>query len=130
MNNRALFVSIIKVAMQKNKLHCTVPLTYVNFQVLSILLREGYLYAIHIDDTIKKPKIHVKFKYLHNKSVLKHIQLLSKPGKKIYISFKKLRHHLMSAKNRKLVLSTSNGVISSDQALNEKVGGELLLEYY
>lgn len=130
MNTRALLVSILKVAIQKHKLYCFVPLTELNKHLLLVLLREGYFNAIYIDEDNPQPLICVKFKYYHNKSVLRHIKLISKPGKKAYITYKQLKHRLSSYRNMKLLLSTSNGVMSSNQALNEKVGGEILFEYY
>lgn len=132
MNTKALLVSNIKIALQKNQLYCTIPYTTFNFQILNTLLKEGYLYAIHVIESPEKIKknIIVKFKYYHNKSVLKYIKLISRPGKKTYWSYKKLKYNLSSHKNKKILVSTSLGVISSDQALNEQIGGEIIFEYY
>lgn len=131
MNTRALLISIINVALKTNKLYCSVPLTTTNIEIVFILLQEGYLYSIVLDEDNKyNPRILLKLKYHHNKSVLKYIKLLSKPGKKHYITSKKLKALSSSHRHKKYILSTSKGIVSSEQALNEGIGGEALFEYY
>lgn len=55
-NTRASLVSNLKVALLNNKLSCTVPYTSTNLEVVTTLMKEGYLHAVNITDKITKKK--------------------------------------------------------------------------
>lgn len=134
-NPKASLVSNIKMALVSNKLTCTVPYTSINLEIVKKLLHEGYLHAISVNngytnDQSLKTTISLKFKRHHNNIVMRSIKLMSRPGKKEYWSYKHLKNYILARSNTKVLLSTDKGVISSDQALNERIGGEVLFEYY
>lgn len=60
--------------------------------------------------------------------VIRYIQRASKPGLRVYKSYKQLRPVLDGLGIS--ILSTSKGVLSDRQAKAQKVGGELLAEVY
>lgn len=120
-------ISSMNLAIKNNKLYCKVPYTLFNYRILDILLKEGYLYSI----TILKERdylISVKLKYYHNKNVLRYLKQLSKPGDKTYWSYKKLKLFSSYNNKQKLIISTNKGIMTSEQALNDHLGGEVLFE--
>jgi hypothetical protein len=56
----------------------------------------------------------------------KSLTLVSKPGKRIYISYKDLCNFNNGFKT--YLLRTSKGIITSQTALKKKIGGELLIK--
>ena len=116
------------MSVKNNRLNCIVSYNNFNLIVCNILLKEGYFHSISF---IKSSdlKMNIKLKYFKNKSVLKYLKQISKPGRRSYWSYKKLKHFMSSKSGTKLVISTNKGVLTSEQALNRKLGGEVLFEY-
>jgi ribosomal protein S8 len=79
---------------------------------------------------------------LNIKKIIHEILVISKPGRKVYLSVKELENHAFSTNSKSLnqrkkkiylniffdtwVLSTSKGILTRKEALKQKVGGELL----
>ena len=61
-----------------------------------------------------------------NKKVLRETKNISKSGKRTYVSVKNLWLLDSISKNGCFILSTSKGMMSSNRALKENIGGELL----
>jgi len=79
--------------------------------------------AISVD--IRKSK-RIELKYFEGAPVIREIQRVSKPGRRVYSSVKSLpqiRNGLGIA-----ILSTPKGVMSDDVARRENVGGEILCQ--
>lgn len=124
-------ISKLNLAIKNKQISTTVLLDRLTFNILDNLLKEGYLHSLGTYDLgTNQPKAKVKFKYHQDRCVLRSIVTISKPGKKKYWSYKKLKTFLYSKEGKKIILSTDKGVLNSTQALNEKVGGEALLEYF
>jgi len=84
-----------------------------------------YIDSYKVIDKDKKQSILVTLKYDENgNSVINEIKRLSKPGRRVY----KGANELKVFKNGygMIVVSTSKGVISNDEAHRQNVGGELL----
>ena len=59
--------------------------------------------------------------------MLHDIKCISKSGRKIYDSYKNLRSYLAVFKG--MLVSTSKGVLSYEECIANKIGGEVLLVY-
>jgi len=97
-------------------------------RVLSLLLKLGYIYSFIVLNS-KQVQIFLKYNEYSNPA-LRSIQRISKPGNRIFLSYKHLKNF---AKNSNLnnnyqiaVFSTSKGILTGFEALELKVGGELL----
>lgn len=87
--------------------------------VAELLVELGYLE----DVAVKDDKITVSIAYHRKKSILYDLKLVSKPGLRIY----KSADEIEATKGPFiLLLSTNKGVMSSEQALKERVGGEVI----
>jgi small subunit ribosomal protein S8 len=86
---------------------------------------KGYIDSYKIKEDGPKKSILVTLKYdEHDKSVINEIKRISKPGRRVYKGAKELK----SFKNGygMIVVSTSKGVISNEEAHKLNIGGELL----
>lgn len=77
----------------------------------------------------KDGKLSIKLEFFHKEPVLMDLKLVSKPGLRKYASVDDL-----ASRRRKnvsfLVVSTPKGILTSEKALKEKVGGEVIAEIW
>jgi small subunit ribosomal protein S8 len=91
------------------------------FAVAKTLEKEGYVSEVAEKDGM----LSMRLVYAKRVPVLMNIQLVSKPGLRIYIDADHLE------KRRKpsiLIVSTSKGVMSSKEAAKKRAGGEVIAE--
>src|SRR6185436_15423882 len=97
-----------------------------DFQVGQLAENEGkktFQTPANADEPKKILRVFLKFGP-EGERVIRHIQRASKPGLRIYRSYKKLKPVLDGLGIA--ILSTSRGVVSDRQARAQKLGGELL----
>ncbi len=93
--------------------------------VLVVFQNKGYIESFNVIEDGNKKFIKVVLKYDKNeKSVITEVKKISKPGRRVY----KGSDEIKKFKNGygTIVVSTSKGVLSNDDAHKEKVGGEVL----
>lgn len=71
-------------------------------------------------------KLHLELALEGKTPVVTDVKMLSKPGKRVYAGYADLRR--VSAGFGVLVVSTSRGVMSGEEARKKKLGGELICE--
>ncbi|PIS08719.1 30S ribosomal protein S8 [Candidatus Beckwithbacteria bacterium CG10_big_fil_rev_8_21_14_0_10_34_10] len=122
----------IKNASMVLKPEIKVPFSKEKEAVAKILLQEGYLENIEVkkDKDKKSPKkdLVLKIKYLRGKPVIQGIKRISKPGLRIYLSYKKFPRVLSGFGMG--IISTSKGVMTYRQARKKKLGGEIICQVW
>lgn len=99
--------------------------------VADVLKREGYVWDWSEVDVEGSPikTLRVELKYGPNgETVIQEIKRVSKPGRRVYSSAKKLRPVLNGMGIT--ILSTSSGVLSDREARQKNAGGEVICEVY
>ncbi|MDR0665645.1 MAG: 30S ribosomal protein S8 [Helicobacteraceae bacterium] len=93
--------------------------------ILGVLQAKGYIDSFKADESDVKRYIDVFLKYGDDgKSAIVEIKRVSKPGRRIYVSakdVKKFKHGFGT-----IIISTSKGVLSNDDAHAQNAGGEAL----
>ncbi|MDO5045651.1 30S ribosomal protein S8 [Campylobacter sp.] len=92
---------------------------------LSILTAKGYLESYNVVEEDKKKFINVVLKYdERGNSVINELKRVSKPGRRVY----KGKDDIKRFKNGygTIIVSTSKGVLSNEDAHKAGVGGEIL----
>ncbi len=93
--------------------------------IMVVFQDKGYIESFNVVEDGNKKFIKVVIKYDNSgKSVITEVKRLSKPGRRVY----KGRDELKRFKNGygTIVVSTSKGVLSNEEAHKAGVGGELL----
>ena len=92
--------------------------------IMQILQDKGYIESFHIVENGSKKSIQVNLKYENDKSVINEIKRVSKPGRRVY----KPSSEIKQFKNGygTIIITTSKGVLSNDEAHRQGVGGEVL----
>ena len=93
--------------------------------VLGIFQTKGYIESFNVVEEGNKKFINVVLKYdERGNGVINEVKRISKPGRRVY----KSKDEIKRFKNGygTIVVSTSKGVLSNDEAHKTGVGGELL----
>ena len=119
----------IRNAQRRNKTSVTTPASKLRGRVLDVLQEEGYIrgYA-KVDYEGGKSEYDIALKYFDGEPVIKNLQRVSKPGRRVYSSVRNLP---TIANGLGLsILSTPKGVMSDSKARAENVGGEILCSVF
>ncbi len=107
-----------------------IPASKVKKEITKILFDQGYIlsYKFEEDKVQGSIKIALKYDKASKEPVIKKLQRVSKPGLRKYASSVEMPRVLNGLGIA--IVSTSHGVMTSKQAKNENVGGEVLCYVY
>ncbi len=119
----------IRNAQLRRKGKVSTPNSKLRAHVLDVLAKEGYIRGystIEFEDG--KSELEIELKYFDGEPVIRTIERVSKPGRRVYSSVKNIPH---VANGLGLsILSTPRGVMADHQAREENVGGEVLCRVF
>ncbi len=93
--------------------------------VLKVFEEKGYIESFKVVEEGNKKFINVTLKYDENgDSVINELKRVSKPGRRVYKGYEDIKKFKNGFGT--LVVSTSKGVLSNDEANAQKVGGEVI----
>jgi small subunit ribosomal protein S8 len=95
--------------------------------VLKKLLDLKFIDGYSVEGEVKK-NILINLKYEEGKPAIEDVKIFSKPGMRLYISYKNLKPVLSGFGYS--VLSTSKGIMTDREAKKAKLGGELLFSFW
>lgn len=105
------------------------PASKLRANVLAVLKREGFIRDFQVTDHDGgKSELAIELKYYEGEGVIRTIQRVSKPGRRVYSKIgdlKPVRNGLGIA-----ILSTPSGVLSDHEARRQNVGGEVLCQVF
>jgi small subunit ribosomal protein S8 len=114
----------IRNAHLRSKNKVSVPSSKMRERVLEVLHKEGYIRGFAIVEKDGKSEIEVELKYFDGQPVIKEINRVSKPGRRVYASVDALPSVFNGLGIS--ILSTPKGVMSDQDARAQNVGGEVL----
>ena len=92
---------------------------------LSILAAKGYIESYNVVEEDKKKFINVVLKYdEHGRSVINELKRVSSPGRRVYKGKDEIKRFTNGYGT--IIVSTSKGVLSNEDAHKAGVGGEIL----
>jgi len=119
----------IRNAQMRGKTKISTPASRLRAHVLDVLESEGFIrgYA-RVDHDGGKSELEIELKYFEGDPVIREIQRVSKPGRRVYASVNDIP--VVYNGLGITILSTSKGVMSDSQARENNVGGEVLCEVF
>ena len=122
-------LSRIRNAQMRNKSKVSSPGSKLRESVLEVLKTEGYIrgYAT-VEHSSGRSELEIELKYFDGEPVIREIERVSKPGRRVYASVKNLPRV-----NNGLgisVLSTPKGIMADHDARDANVGGEILFTVF
>jgi small subunit ribosomal protein S8 len=115
----------IRNALMVNKETVEIPASNMKKAIAEIMLKEGYVSDVKVEDDGLAGKIVITLKYVgKKKSVINGLQRVSKPGLRNYAGVEKMPKVMDGLGIA--VISTNKGVMTDKQAKAANVGGEVL----
>jgi small subunit ribosomal protein S8 len=114
----------IRNAQMRNKSKVSSPNSKLRESLLEVLKNEGYIRGYAVVEKDGRSEIEIELKYFDGEPVIREIERVSKPGRRVYTSVKN-----MPRINNGLgvtIVSTPKGVMADHDARDANVGGEIL----
>jgi small subunit ribosomal protein S8 len=103
-----------------------VPYSKMKEQISNVLLKKKYIQGFEVKKNDKFKEIIVSLNQWTKEPL--NLKRISKPGQRIYLGTKDLTR--IRSGMGSIVVSTSKGIMSGDEARRLKIGGEILCEVY
>ena len=118
-------LSRIRNAQMRKKSKVSTPGSRLRANLLDVLKTEGYIRGYTtVEHKDGRSEFEIELKYFDGAPVIREIERISKPGRRVYVSVKTLPRV-----NNGLgisILSTPKGVMADHEARDANVGGEIL----
>ena len=115
----------IRNGLMAGKSVVTSPASKTRQRILDVLQREGYIRGYsRTEGEANKAELSIELKYMEGEPVIRTINRVSKPGRRVYSSVRDLPrvHNGLGIS----IVSTPKGVLSDAEARENNVGGEIL----
>ena len=122
-------ITRIRNAQQRSKSKVSTPGSRLRASVLEVLKTEGYIrgYA-SVEHASGRSELEIELKYFDGEPVIREIERVSKPGRRVYASVKALPRITNGLGIS--VLSTPKGIMADHDARDANVGGEILFTVF
>ncbi len=103
----------------------TIPSSNIKKSIAEILLAEGFINGLKVEENDGKANIIIDLKYSDNRhSVISGLKRISKPGLRIYAGVEDLPKVLNGLGIA--IVSTNKGLMTDEQARQARLGGEII----
>ena len=117
--------SRIRNAQMRKKTKVSTPGSRLRANVLEVLKAEGYIRGYtSVEHGDGRSEFEIELKYFDGTPVIREIERISKPGRRVYASVKALPR--VNNGLGVAILSTPKGVMADHDARDNNVGGEIL----
>lgn len=129
MNNSVADLAIrIKNGYMAEKPEIIVSYSVLNTKIIEILKKQNYIADFTVKTDGAKKAIEVTLKYTNNNPAVTDVQVVSKPGRKMYSKAKYIKPILGGLGIA--IMTTPRGVMTDQEAKTAKVGGEVLFKIW
>ena len=118
-------ITRIRNAQLRAKSKVSTPGSKMRASVLEVLKSEGYIrgYAT-VEHSSGRNEIEIELKYFDGEPVIREIERISKPGRRVYVAVRNLPR--INNGLGVAILSTPKGVMADHDAREANVGGEII----
>ncbi len=113
-------------ASRAGKTSLSLPASKMKLAVAEVLAREGYL--AEVEKPKKNEALSLKLAFKNGKPAISGVKRISKPSRRMYMGVRDVRP--VKRGFGLVILSTPNGILTGKQALEARVGGEILFEIW
>jgi len=121
-------ITRIRNAQLRHKSKVSTPGSNLRTRVLEVLKSEGYIRGYASVEKDGRSELEIELKYFEGTPVIKEIERVSKPGRRVYASVKNLPR--INNGLGVAILSTPKGVMADHEARDANVGGEVLFTVF
>ncbi len=122
-------LSRIRNAVLARKANVEMPSSRSKFAIAKILEKEGFVEHAEILEKALKPTLKIVLKYVDPRTnAISEINRVSKPGRRVYAKADELPRVRFG--QGFAIVSTPNGMMSSNEARKRHLGGEIICEVF
>lgn len=114
------------IAVRKNEV--SLPHSNIKESVARLLQASNFIDGVSVSDAPVGKTLTVKINDSSSNARITEIVRLSKPGRRYYVNAREIP--VVKRGRGVVILSTSKGLMTGDQAKTERVGGELICKVY
>jgi small subunit ribosomal protein S8 len=114
----------IRNGLMRGKKVVNAPFSKFKHELVSLLVKEGYIASCEKIKLEGKDSLSITLKYINEDPAIREIKRISKPGRRIYTRFESLPRVLNGLGIA--IISTSKGILSDNEARDQKLGGEII----
>lgn len=118
----------IRNAQMRKMSKVSTPASKLRQHVLDVLASEGFIRGYAEVDTSGRSEFEIELKYFDGLPVIRTLERVSKPGRRVYASVKNLPR--VANGLGVSILSTPRGVMADHEARDQNVGGEVLCRVF
>lgn len=118
----------IRNAINVRKNEVTLPHSKIKESVAKLLQQSNFIDDVSVKDAPIGKVMTVTINEADSNSRITEIVRISKPGRRYYVNAKEIP--IVKRGRGVVIISTSRGLMTGDQAKAEKVGGELICKVY
>lgn len=122
------FLTRIRNASAVGRAEVSIPYSKILESIGTILVSEGFLENVVHKGRGPRKILVATLRYIDGKPVVDNIRRISRPGRRMYLSARKIRN-VKSGFGVSLI-STPKGILTNKEAKKENVGGEVLCEIW
>ena len=121
-------LSRIRNAQMRNKSKVSSPGSKLRESVCEVLKSEGYIRGYAVVEREGRSEVEIELKYFDGEPVIRELERISKPGRRVYTSVKNLPR--INNGLGVAIVSTPKGVMADHDARDANVGGEILFTVF
>lgn len=106
----------------------SMPMSKMKFAIAKLLQSEGYLTKVETFTEGPHPMLRVDLTYDEHGPRISAVKRVSKPGLRVYVKAEELK--AVRSGFGMAIVSTPNGLMTSQEARKRRLGGELICEVY
>jgi small subunit ribosomal protein S8 len=119
----------IRNGIHRSKDRVSTPASKLRGRVLEVLKSEGYIRGFsEVEYSTGKAEFEIELKYFDGAPVIRTIERVSKPGRRVYVGVKSIPQVANGLGIS--ILSTPQGVMADHEARDKNIGGELLCRIF
>jgi small subunit ribosomal protein S8 len=123
------FLIRIKNACLARRYEVVMPYSSMVKEVAKVLKKEGYLSEVKEGKIGDKKTLNVVIAYEKRRPVFTDVVIISKPSLRVYKPSKNIKDIEIRGRH-KVVMSTSQGVMTGEDARKKGIGGEILFKIW
>lgn len=118
----------IRNAIAVGKSEISLPHSSIKHSVAELLKKSGFLSEVSVEGQGIDKKVVIKINPDNENARITEISRLSRPGRRLYAKAKDIP--VVKQGRGLVIVSTSRGIMTGDEAKKAKVGGELICKVY
>lgn len=121
-------LSRIRNAISAGKAGLSLPHSKIKQTVAELLAENGFLQSVSVTEDEGRKQLEITIRPEDSNATISEIARLSTPGRRLYVRADAIPK--VKGGRGLVILSTSKGVMTGDQARDRKIGGELICQVY